>query len=84
LIKCENGLPYCKDVSDQSTKVASFLSHPELRFSFSADPRVRHTFWTQTIGYSAVIICTFTSNQMMVQRYMSVSSVRQAQAYVAS
>jgi len=28
LIKCENGLPYCKDVSDQSTKVASFLSHP--------------------------------------------------------
>ena len=54
----------------------------ELHFSFSLDPRVRHTFWTQTVGYSAVYIGMLSSNQMMVQRYMSVSSVRRAQVYV--
>ena len=50
--------------------------------SFSVDPRSRHTFWTQTVGYSAVFVGMVSSNQMMVQRYMSVSSIRQAQAYV--
>ena len=50
--------------------------------SFSVDPRVRHTFWTQTVGLSAVYVGVFSSNQMMVQRYMAVSSVRQAQTYV--
>ena len=48
------------------------------------DPRVRHTFWTQTLGLAAVYVGLFSSNQMMVQRYMSVASVRRAQAYVTS
>ena len=50
--------------------------------SFDVDPRARHTFWTQTLGFAAVNVGVFSSNQMMVQRYMSVSSVRRAQAYV--
>ena len=78
------------------TKILIFLSSRRLEtetlvsrttsrivcLSFSVDPRSRHTFWTQTVGYSAVFVGMVSSNQMMVQRYMSVSSIRQAQAYV--
>ena len=62
--------------------IVDMPSRAGLYRSFSVDPRVRHTFWTQTVGFGSVYVGVFSSNQMMVQRYMAVSSVRQAQAYV--
>jgi SSS family transporter len=52
---------------------------------FRVDPRIRHTFWTQTIGQGFTFVGLLVSNQMMVQRYMSVATRWQAQAalYIA-
>ena len=47
------------------------------RFSF--DPRSRVTFWTQVLGQGIVYLGLLISNQMMVQRYMGVSSALKAQ-----
>ncbi|KHJ46544.1 transporter, SSS family [Trichuris suis] len=56
-----------------------------LRMDFSdvrIDPRVRHSVWSVVIGGTFTVICQFTSNQMGVQRYFSMSSLRNAQKMI--
>jgi len=52
---------------------------------FRLDPRDRTSFWSQVLGTAVVYIGVFISNQMAVQRYMSVPSAAKAQGslYVA-
>jgi len=51
---------------------------------FSPDPTVRHTFWTQTIGIIFGINAVLASNQVTIQRCMSIeklSDVKKAMWY---
>ena len=47
--------------------------------SFSADPRERHTFWSQTIGAVFQFLAVVAVNQTQVQRYIAMNSLRKAQ-----
>ncbi|CDW53674.1 Sodium-dependent multivitamin transporter [Trichuris trichiura] len=56
-----------------------------LRMDFSdvrIDPRVRHSIWSVVIGGTFTVICQFTTNQMGVQRYFSMASLRNAQKMI--
>lgn len=46
---------------------------------FSFDPRSRVTFWSQSIGQGVVFLCLFISNQMMIQRYLGITTSAKAQ-----
>lgn len=46
-------------------------------FNFSADPTVRHTFWTQWFGNIFVWWSIYGINQTMVQRCLSLNSMRE-------
>ncbi|ELT90749.1 hypothetical protein CAPTEDRAFT_112111 [Capitella teleta] len=48
-------------------------------FEWSLDPRIRQTFWSSFFGSWVTYCGVFFSNQMMIQRYMTVSNVRDAQ-----
>jgi SSS family transporter len=48
--------------------------------NFSADPRTRHTLWTQMFGQFVTYLGLFISNQLIVQRYMAVATKAQAMA----
>ena len=47
--------------------------------SFNPDPFVRHTFWGLVIGNAIKLTGAFAFNQMFVQRYTALPSVREAQ-----
>ena len=49
-------------------------------FNFDPDPRTRHTFWGLVIGGYFTWVSIYGINQAQVQRYLTVSSVRKAQA----
>ncbi|ELT93297.1 hypothetical protein CAPTEDRAFT_112752 [Capitella teleta] len=51
-------------------------------FEWDWDPRIRYTFWGQLFGQWVIYVGIFFSNQMMIQRYMTVSNVRDAQLSV--
>ncbi|ELT99564.1 hypothetical protein CAPTEDRAFT_23564, partial [Capitella teleta] len=52
-------------------------------FDWSLDPRVRYTFWGQVIGQWTMHCSVLFSNQMMIQRYMTVSKLQHAQISVS-
>lgn len=49
-------------------------------FNFDPDPTVRHTVWTLAVGGIFVYVSLYGVNQAQVQRLMTVSSLRKAQA----
>ena len=51
-------------------------------FSFDPNPLVRHTFWTLVIGGFVTSMTIYSSNQAMIQRYLSMSTLRRAQTWV--
>ena len=51
-------------------------------FSFSLDPRERHTVWGLTIGAYFTWITIYGVNQSQVQRYLTVPRIQQARKYV--
>lgn len=48
-------------------------------FNFDPDPTVRHTQWSLWIGGAFSVLNLYGINQATVQRYMSVSSLKQSQ-----
>ncbi|XP_065070850.1 sodium-coupled monocarboxylate transporter 1-like [Rhopilema esculentum] len=45
-------------------------------FDFNPDPTVRNTFWTLFIGATFSFISTWTTSQVVVQRFLSASSLK--------
>lgn len=62
--------------------IVCLLSLTEL--SWDADPRERHTVWTQVIGQFVIWTAVFATNQMTIQRYLATDSPRTAQRSVLS
>nr|XP_002120451.1 sodium-coupled monocarboxylate transporter 1-like [Ciona intestinalis] len=48
-------------------------------WQFSLDPRIRHTFWSVSIGGSLMWLSVYGINQSMVQRYLSCKNLKHAQ-----
>ncbi|GIX67593.1 sodium-coupled monocarboxylate transporter 2 [Caerostris darwini] len=48
-------------------------------FRFDFDPTVRHTFWGLVIGGYILWMGQFSANQALIQRYLAVGSLREAQ-----
>ncbi|VDN54156.1 unnamed protein product [Dracunculus medinensis] len=46
---------------------------------FRIDPRIRHSVWSIVIGAIGTIISLFATNQLSVQRYLAMPSLRHAQ-----
>lgn len=63
----------------------NFLLRYELKYyhfsvsSFNPDPKVRHSFWTLTFGATFTWLALYAVNQALVQRSLSVPTLRQAQ-----
>lgn len=47
--------------------------------SFNPDPIIRTTFWTQTIGGSFVSLSMYASSQTIIQKFLSVKTLKNAQ-----
>ncbi|XP_071449636.1 sodium-coupled monocarboxylate transporter 2-like [Hetaerina americana] len=47
-------------------------------FVFDMDPRIRHTFWSITIGNYVSWLASYAVNQAMIQRCLAMSSLRKA------
>lgn len=50
--------------------------------SFDPSPLERHTFWTLVIGGGITTLTVYAGNQAMIQRYLSMESIKKAQMYV--
>lgn len=50
--------------------------------SIDPDPRVRHSFWSGTIGGFFVWLPLFGATQAQIQRYNSVPTLKQSRQYV--
>lgn len=48
-------------------------------FSFSPDPKVRHSVWSLVIGGTFTWVAIYGVNQAQVQRYCTCPSLRKAQ-----
>jgi len=46
--------------------------------SFSLDPTIRYTVWTQIIGGTAVLMNIYAANQALIQRYLTLKTEREA------
>lgn len=53
-----------------------------VHFSFDPDPTVRTTFWTQTIGGLAINVTLYSSSQTIIQKFLSIKKIRNAQKSV--
>lgn len=47
-------------------------------FSFNIDPTKRYTFWSAFVGGAFLHLSVFGANQLQIQRYMTVQSVKEA------
>ncbi|ELU13534.1 hypothetical protein CAPTEDRAFT_189333 [Capitella teleta] len=64
--------PSWKSATELITALFCFLS-------FDTDPRIRHTFWTMTLGNCFQWLAVYGVNQAMVQRTMTSKTLRRAQ-----
>ncbi|XP_035227704.1 sodium-coupled monocarboxylate transporter 2-like [Stegodyphus dumicola] len=48
-------------------------------FRFDLDPTVRHTFWSLVVGGYVTWMGNYAANQAMIQRYLTIGSLRGAQ-----
>lgn len=48
-------------------------------FSFNPDPTVRHTWFSLLIGGGATFVALYGTNQVQIQRYLTVKDVKMAQ-----
>lgn len=49
-------------------------------FRFDLDPTVRHTFWSLVVGGYVTWMGNYAANQAMIQRYLTIGTLRGAQA----
>lgn len=50
-----------------------------MQFSFRIDPRIRHSAFALVIGGCGNMLSLFATNQLTMQRYISLSSLKKAQ-----
>ncbi len=51
-------------------------------FRINADPRVRHTVWSQSIGGMFQLVSLVGANQIIIQRYLCIEKTSHAQMLV--
>ena len=47
-------------------------------YSFELDPRIRHTFWTISVGGTFLWLGIYGVSQSMVQRFLACKTLKQA------
>lgn len=63
-----------------SGAVDTIVSSGRLNFDrFSADPRVRHSVWTQTVGVAVSMFLFHSQNQVLAQRCVAIGNAKTAQ-----
>lgn len=62
----------------------NFINDSKLSNSLNPDPLIRHTFWTVSIGSLVHWTNIYGTNQTMVQRYLSIPTLKKAQKYKIS
>uniref|UniRef100_A0A914ZFG2 Sodium-dependent multivitamin transporter n=1 Tax=Parascaris univalens TaxID=6257 RepID=A0A914ZFG2_PARUN len=63
-----------------SDVISSARQGGRLQFAdFRSDPRIRHSVWSLMIGGTGNILSLFAANQLSIQRYMAMPSLKSAQ-----
>lgn len=59
--------------------VEYFMLNGKFSSRFDFDPTIRHTFWSLVIGGYITWLGNYAANQSMIQRYLTIGTLRGAQ-----